>query len=145
MDTSKGSNWLTPCLTEPRISIFHSQGPSNNSYPQPNQSLLIDTYLFKVYSILYSHLLLGLPKGLFLVVLPLEILKVLLPSFILVTCPFHLNVLDLIILTILGERYRLWTSSLWSLLRSPFLSPWAQIFASGSCFQIPLAWIPPLM
>ena len=22
---------------------------------------------------------------------------------------------------------------------------WAQIFASGSCFQIPLAWIPPLM
>ena len=22
---------------------------------------------------------------------------------------------------------------------------WAQIFASGSCFQIPLAWIPPLI
>ena len=22
---------------------------------------------------------------------------------------------------------------------------WAQIFASGPCFQIPLAWIPPLM
>ena len=25
------------------------------------------------------------------------------------------------------------------------LLAWAQIFASGSCFQIPLAWIPPLM
>ena len=24
-------------------------------------------------------------------------------------------------------------------------APWAQIFVSGPCFQIPLAWIPPLM
>ena len=41
--------------------------------------------------ILSSHLLLGLPKGLFPVGLPVKILKALLPSSILTTCPAHLN------------------------------------------------------
>ena len=36
------------------------------------------------------------------------------------TCPF--NLLDLINLTVLGERYKLWSSLLWSLLHSPFSS-----------------------
>ena len=36
-----------------------------------------------------------------------KILKALLPSSILATCPAHLNLLDLITLTILGERYKL--------------------------------------
>ena len=67
----------------------HSQGLSNNPYPEPNQ---------------------------------LKILKALLPSSILATCHAHLNILDLITLTILGERYKLRSSSLWSLLHSPFSS-----------------------
>ena len=29
--------------------------------------------------------------------------------------------------------------------KSQIRPSWVQIFASGSCFQIPLAWIPPLM
>jgi hypothetical protein len=82
----------------------------------------IDTYLFKVHLILSSHLRLGHPKALFRVGLPVKILKALLHSSILATCPAHLNFLDLITLTILGERYKLRSSSLWSLLHSPFSS-----------------------
>ena len=41
---------------------------------------------------------------------------------ILAIWPAHRNNLDLITLTILGERYKLWSSSLWSLLHSPFAS-----------------------
>ena len=51
--------------------------------------------------------ILGLPKGLFPVGLPVTILKELLLSSILAACPAHLNHLDLINLTILGERYKL--------------------------------------
>ena len=58
---------------------------------------------------------------LFYVGLPVKILKVLLPS-ILATWPAHLNLLDLIILSILGEQYKLWFFSLWSLLHTPFSS-----------------------
>ena len=47
---------------------------------------------------------LGLDKCLFPVGLPVKVLKALLPSSILATCPTHLNLLDLITLTILGER-----------------------------------------
>ena len=42
-----------------------------------------------------SHLRLVLFKGLFPVGLPVKILKVLLPSSILATCPAHLNLLEL--------------------------------------------------
>jgi hypothetical protein len=57
--------------------------------------------------ILSSHLRLGLPKGLFPPGLPVNNLKVLLASYILATRPVHLNLLDLITMTILGEWYKL--------------------------------------
>ena len=44
-----------------------------------------------------------------------KILKALLPSSILATWPAHLD-----LLTMLGERYKLWSSSVWSLLHFPF-------------------------
>ena len=72
--------------------------------------------------ILSSHLRLGLPKDLFPLGLPVKILKVVVPSSNLATWPTHLNLLDLITLTTLGERYKLRSSSLWSLLGLPFAS-----------------------
>ena len=82
---------------------MHSQGLSN-PYREPiNPISCIDTYLFKVHSNIASHLRLGLLKGL----LPVKTIKALLSSSILATCPAHLNLLDLITLTILGERYEL--------------------------------------
>ena len=80
---------LTPWLMELGGSMPHSQGLSNNPYPEPNQPNSPYWYLH---------------------------------SSILATCPANLNLLDLITLTILGERYKLWSSSLWSPLHSPFSS-----------------------
>ena len=79
----------------------HSQESSNNPYPEMNQpnSSLVPISLMSIL-ILSSHLRLGLPKGLFPVGLRAKILKVLLPSSILTACPAHLNLLDLITLTI---------------------------------------------
>ena len=96
---------LTSWLVELGGSMPNSQGLSNNSYPEPNQPSLIPISSRSIL-ILSSHQRLGLPKGLFPVSLPCKILKALLPSCILATCPVHLNLLDLINLTILDERYK---------------------------------------
>ena len=101
----------------------HSQG-LNNPYSGPKKHNSSYWYLFLYRSILIlsSHLRLGLPKGRFPARLPVKILKELLPSSIQATWPAHFNLLDLITLTILGKRYKLWSSSLWRLLHSPFSS-----------------------
>ena len=62
----------------------------------------IDTYFFKIRPNIALQ-----PRGVFPVGLPVNILRALLPSSILPTCHAHLNLLDLITLTILGERYKL--------------------------------------
>ena len=61
----------------------------------------IDTYLFTVHSnIVIPSTPKDVPKGLFPVYLPVKILKALLPSSILATCPAHLNLLENIIIKI---------------------------------------------
>ena len=68
--------------------IPHSQGISNNPYPGPNQH--IDTYLFKINSVIFSQLSLGLPIRLFHAGIPVKTLKALLPSPVLISrfnCP----------------------------------------------------------
>ena len=59
---------------EPGGSMPHSQGLSNNSYPEPNQTQLPALIPISSRSILIlsSHLCLGLPKGLFPVGLPVK-------------------------------------------------------------------------
>ena len=71
---------------------------------------------------MFSHPRLSLPNDLFPVSLPVKILKALLPSSILATWYAHLHFLDLITLIIIGEWYKLWSSSWWGLLYSPFSS-----------------------
>ena len=95
---------------------IHKDSPIIPILSRINPIPRIDTHLFKVHS---NIVLQSTPRS---VGLPVKILKALLPSSILATCPAHLNLLDIITLTILGERYKLWSSSLWSLLHSPFSS-----------------------
>jgi hypothetical protein len=78
----------------------YSKGLSSNPYPEPNQPISSRSIL-----ILSFHLRLGFLKGLFPVGLPVNILKAVLPTFILATWPAHLTLLDLITLNVLGERY----------------------------------------
>ena len=72
-----------------------SQGLFNNPYPE----LIQPKFSLWFILILSSHLRLGLPKGLFPRGLPVKILKVLLPSSFLATCPAHHILLDSITLT----------------------------------------------
>jgi hypothetical protein len=84
----------------------------------------IPVYLTSLRSILIlpSHQCLGLRSGFFPSGFPAKILHVFFFSPRCATCPDHLILSDLIILIILGEDYKLWRSSLCSILQPPVTS-----------------------
>jgi hypothetical protein len=73
--------------------------------------------------ILFTHLRLGLPSGLFPSGIPTNILNAFLFSPIRATFPVHRILPELIILIILGEEYKLWSSSLRNFLTSSLFGP----------------------
>ena len=87
---------------EPGGSKPHSQGLSNNPYPEPIQhNSSYDIYYFKVHCSTVFPPRLDLPEGLFPVGLTVKILKAHQPSSILATWPAYLNLLDLITLNVI--------------------------------------------
>ena len=109
-----GTRRLITALTSARHLSLSWAHPIQSIYPHPTswRSILI----------LYTHLRLGLPSGLFLSGFPTKTLYTTLSSPIRATCPTHLILLDFITRTILGEEYKSFSSSLCNVLHSPVTS-----------------------
>jgi hypothetical protein len=90
-----------------------------------------------IHSSVFSHLRLGLPSGLFLSGFPAKLLYAFLICPLRSTCPAHLIFLDLTTLITFGEVYKLWSSSLCSLLQPPATPPPPPLISSAPCSQIP--------
>jgi len=109
---------------EPEGSLPHSQVPATCLYPGPARSTPYPPHptTWRSILILSSHLRLGRPNDLFPSGLPTKPRNTPFLSHIRSTCPAYLILLDFITRTMLGEQYRLFSSSLCSFLYSPLIS-----------------------
>ena len=109
-----GTRRFITALTSVRQLSLSWASPIQSIYPHPTswRSILILT----------THLRLGLPSGLLPSGFPTKTLNTTLSSPIHATCPAHLNLLDFLTRTILGEQYKSFSSSLCNLLHSPVTS-----------------------
>ena len=110
---------------EPEGSLPRLRVSATCPYPEPDQSISCLPHYNSRRSILilFFHLRLGLPSGLFPSSFPTKTLYTPLLSTLRAICPAHLIFLDLIIRKIFGEEYRSLSSSLCSLLHSSVISP----------------------
>jgi hypothetical protein len=98
-----GTRRFLTAITSIRHLSLSWASPIQSSHPRPTswRSILI----------LSSHIRLGLPSGLFTSGFPTKPLFTPHPYPTLATCPSHLIILDFITRTILGEKYRSFSSS----------------------------------
>ena len=123
------ANWFAASQEIPRISRnpkvhyrTHKRPPPVSILGQPNPVHIPTFHLLEIHLIIIHYLRLGLPSGLFPSGFPTKTLYTPLSSPIRATCPAHLILLDFITRTILGEEYKSFSSSLYSLLHSPVTS-----------------------
>ena len=109
-----GTRRFITALTSVRYLSLSWASSIRSIYPHPTS--------WRSVLILSTHLRLGLPSGLFLSGFPYQDPIHPLSSPIRATCPAHLILLDFITRTILGEEYRWFSFSLWTLLHSPVTS-----------------------
>ena len=110
----RGTRRFITALTSVRYLSLSWASPIQSIYPHPTfwrSNLILSTYLR-----------LGLPNGLLPSGFPTKTLYTPLSSPKRATCPAHLILLDFIARTILGEEYKLFSSSLCNLLHSPVTS-----------------------
>jgi len=107
-----------PAHMEPKCSLPCSQQP--NSTPVLSQMNTVHTL-----TTCFSYLWLGLPSGIFLSDIPLKI-YVLLICPVRAKCPIHIILLHFITLILVGEEHKLYSSSLYSFLTCPDISPFSK-------------------